>query len=64
MVRLCFGLVAPILLLGQANPSDLDRVRVGDKPPSFTLASPDGSQKSLSTYRGKNLVLVFYRGHW
>ncbi len=32
--------------------------------PAFTLAGPDGEEVSLSDYRGKKLVLVFYRGHW
>jgi peroxiredoxin (alkyl hydroperoxide reductase subunit C) len=46
-------------------PSDLDRVKVGDLAPDFTLEALDGRVVTLSSYRGhKNVVLVFYRGHW
>lgn len=46
-------------------PSDLDRVQVGDTAPDFTLASLAGPPVTLSDFRGdKNVVLVFYRGHW
>lgn len=51
---------------GPTNPpTDLERVKVGDRAPDFTLESLDGRRVTLSSYRGaKNLVLVFYRGHW
>lgn len=46
-------------------PSDLDRVQVGDTAPDFTLVSLAGPPVTLSDFRGeKNVVLVFYRGHW
>ena len=46
-------------------PTDLDRVRAGDVAPDFTLLSLDGAPVTLSSFRGvKNVVLVFYRGHW
>jgi hypothetical protein len=46
-------------------PTDLERVKVGDPAPDFTLESLDGRRVMLSSYRGaKNVVLVFYRGHW
>ncbi len=46
-------------------PTDLDRVKVGDVAPDFTLEALDGRHLTLSGYRGlKNVVLVFYRGHW
>jgi len=46
-------------------PTDLDRVSVGDPAPLFTLESYHGKRVSLADYRGeKNVVLVFYRGHW
>ncbi len=32
--------------------------------PAFTLPDPKGQNVSLSDYRGKKVVLVFYRGHW
>ena len=47
------------------KPTDLDRVKVGEKVPDFTLENMDGKRISLSDFRGKkNVVLVFYRGHW
>jgi len=46
-------------------PTDLERVTVGDPAPDFTLESLDGRRATLSSYRdAKNVVLVFYRGHW
>lgn len=45
--------------------TDLDRVKVGQPSPNFTLEDSDGKNVSLADYRGKkNVVLVFYRGHW
>jgi cytochrome oxidase Cu insertion factor (SCO1/SenC/PrrC family) len=46
-------------------PTDLERVAVGGPAPDFTLESKDGAMVTLSSFRGrKNVVLVFYRGHW
>ena len=46
-------------------PTDIERVAVGDEAPLFTLESFDRGQVALSGFRGdKNVVLVFYRGHW
>ena len=45
--------------------ADLERVAVGDEAPNFTLESFSGEPVELAGYRGeKNVVLVFYRGHW
>ena len=58
------------LVLGPADGHDLpgvdlDRVRVGQAAPDFTLASLAGPHVTLSSFQGtKNVVLVFYRGHW
>jgi hypothetical protein len=50
---------------GSYPPTDTARVSVGAEAPDFTLESRDGSAKTLSGYRGaKNVILVFYRGHW
>ena len=47
------------------NPVDLERVRVGDQAPDFTLEDSDGRSISLSAFRNnKKVVLVFYRGRW
>jgi cytochrome oxidase Cu insertion factor (SCO1/SenC/PrrC family) len=46
-------------------PTDLERVKVGDKAPDFTLENMDGQKLTLSEVYGKrNVVLVFYRGQW
>ncbi len=44
---------------------DTGRVAVGDVAPDFSLMTYAGTVTTLSDYRGeKNVVLVFYRGHW
>jgi cytochrome oxidase Cu insertion factor (SCO1/SenC/PrrC family) len=46
-------------------PTDLERIKIGDKAPDFTLENLDGKKVALNNYRGKkNVVLVFYRGYW
>jgi len=35
-------------------------LKAGDTAPSFTLPSSDGSEVSLSDFKGKNVVLYFY----
>lgn len=52
------------LALGQESPADLERVKVGAMPPTFELPSADGGKVSLSSLKGKDVVLVFYRGYW
>lgn len=45
--------------------ADLDRVTVGDPAPDFSLTSYRGDVLTLSENRGvREIVLVFYRGHW
>ena len=45
--------------------TELDRVVVGSEAPDFSLRALGGDVISLSDYRErKNVVLVFYRGHW
>jgi cytochrome oxidase Cu insertion factor (SCO1/SenC/PrrC family) len=47
------------------TPTDLERVKVGDRAPDFTLENMDGAKVTLSDFGGKkSVVLVFYRGHW
>ncbi|MBI3697241.1 MAG: redoxin domain-containing protein [Acidobacteria bacterium] len=45
-------------------PADLNRVQAGQPAPDFTLEAADGRPVTLSGFRGKRVVLVFYRGHW
>jgi len=45
--------------------TDIDRVKVGQAAPDFTLEDSDGKAITLSDFRGKkSVVLVFYRGYW
>lgn len=46
-------------------PNDLDRIKIGEAAPDFTLEDVNGRPISLSDFRGRKfVVLVFYRGHW
>jgi cytochrome oxidase Cu insertion factor (SCO1/SenC/PrrC family) len=45
--------------------ADLNRLKIGDEAPDFTLEDQDARPVTLSGYRGqKTVVLVFYRGYW
>jgi hypothetical protein len=46
------------------SPYDLKRVMPGDMAPDFRLQDENGKVHQLSQYRGKNVVLVMYRGFW
>jgi cytochrome oxidase Cu insertion factor (SCO1/SenC/PrrC family) len=46
------------------SPTDLKRVVPGVVAPDFELPSSAGGTLKLSSLRGKNVVLVFYRGYW
>lgn len=55
--------------LGPANGGDLPgadttRVAVGTKAPDFALLDADSTRHALSDFRGKQVVLVFFRGSW
>jgi hypothetical protein len=46
-------------------PTDLERVAVGTVAPDFSLETITGEILTLSAFQGaKNVILVFYRGHW
>lgn len=45
--------------------ADLDRVSIGDAAPDFSLVSYRGDILTLSENWGeREILLVFYRGHW
>lgn len=46
------------------SPYDLGRVAPGVTAPDFELPDPTGKSFQLSSLRGRNVVLVFYRGYW
>lgn len=64
------GLSAQRTDLGPADGRDLpatdvERVSAGTEAPLFALDSYGGETVELAQFRGrKNVVLVFYRGHW
>src|SRR5699024_12284381 len=35
-------------------------IEIGQKAPDFTLENQDGEQRSLTDFKGKNIVLYFY----
>jgi hypothetical protein len=46
-------------------PVSWERVAVGDVAPDFTLPAHDARTITLSDYHGsRDILLVFYRGHW
>lgn len=45
--------------------ANLERVALGDRAPDFRLESLRRGAVTLSEFRGaKDVVLVFFRGHW
>lgn len=40
------------------------RAAIGDEAMDFELPSASGGKLRLSSLRGKDVVLVFYRGYW
>ena len=62
---LVFGMFAfYVFIFSYDLPPPNDRVAVGATAPDFTLSDPTGKPVSLSEFRGRNVVLVFYRGYW
>lgn len=67
---LCLAWPKPAFTLGPVDgqelpPTDLERVGVGSSAPDFLLEDEKGNSIALSQFHEqKNVVLVFYRGHW
>lgn len=40
------------------------KVQVGEKAPDFALPSASGKTFRLSNFRGRNVLIDFYRGYW
>jgi peroxiredoxin len=68
-------LIALMLLLGMtgvallpAQPAPIKPANFGDKFPDFTLPAVQGGEVSLSSLKGKNVLIIFPRGrvddHW
>jgi hypothetical protein len=51
--------------VGARVPDTPTALRLGDRPPDFTLPDASGRPVALADYRGRKPVLiVFYRGYW
>lgn len=51
--------------VGARVPEGPTALRVGERPPDFTLPDASGKPVTLAEFRGKKpVVLVFYRGYW
>jgi hypothetical protein len=50
--------------LSYGLPGATNLVLTGDRAPEFTLVAQDGTRVSLRDFRGRKVVLTFYRGHW
>jgi cytochrome oxidase Cu insertion factor (SCO1/SenC/PrrC family) len=47
------------------SPTDLNRIKVGQPAPDFSLEDVNNKTITLSEFREKKtVVLVFYRGYW
>ena len=69
-LAICLGSTTVLAELGPKDgpdlaPTDLNRIKVGQPAPDFSLENSDGNVMTLSDFRGKKtVVLVFYRGYW
>ena len=58
------GLFVVMLFRFSTLPPTPGAPQVGQPAPDFTLADQTGAAVQLAELRGKNVLLVFYRGHW
>ena len=69
-LAICLGGTTVLAELGPKDgadlaPTDLNRIKVGQPAPDFSLQNSDGNVITLADFRGKKtVVLVFYRGYW
>ena len=64
-----FGILFLVLTLANAAPgAEIKlpplRVHVGEKAPDFALPDTSGKTVRLSDFRGRNVLIDFYRGYW
>ena len=69
-ILLVLGFLPAALLAGYIYyfswrlPGEEGVVRVGEAAPAFRLKDQEGKERTLEEFRGKPLLLVFFRGHW
>jgi cytochrome oxidase Cu insertion factor (SCO1/SenC/PrrC family) len=62
---LLLGAGAWFNFVGARVPDAPTALRVGERPPDFTLPDAAGHPVALADYRGqKPVILIFYRGYW
>lgn len=66
MFLLAVALVLSGLAAGQAKPYPKAQIgsATGRLAPDFTLKDQDGNALTLSSQRGRWVLLFFYRGYW
>ena len=64
LVALVFSFLASAAVGATPGDKRAAPVGAGDTAPDFTLEDQDGRKHTLSSQRGRPVVLVFYRGHW
>jgi len=61
----CAGLLlAYVFVLSNQLPDTDGVVAVGAEAPAFSLMGDEGTTVSLADFKGRPLVLTFYRGFW
>ncbi len=64
-INVCIATLFILFLFPMATMPHLEGVpAVGGAAPDFTLLDETGTGRQLAAMRGRNVVLVFYRGHW
>lgn len=58
--RIAFLILLSILVLAGCAPATTSGLKVGDQAPDFSLQSSTGSSVSLSDFKGKQPVLLFF----
>ena len=53
-----------VFLYSYQLPKSGDSITLKEQPAAFTLKNHDGQDVNLSDYRGKHVILSFYRGYW
>jgi peroxiredoxin len=67
-VAAAFGLFLILPSTNQSQGKEIKlpplRVKVGERAPDFVLPSAGGKTIRLSDFRGRNVLIDFYRGYW
>jgi len=60
LTRFTFGLLVAVCGALAATTAGADELKVGDPAPDFTLSASDGHTYSLSSLRGRTVVLAWF----